>query len=51
MDNERGMHAPDSVDVIDFRQILDLVEKSICCIEQANVSVNYNRTRQFEENQ
>ena len=42
-DNERGTHAPDSVDVIDFRQILDLVEKSICCIGQANVSINYNR--------
>jgi len=43
MDNEQGTHAPDSVDVIDFRQILDLVEKCICCIGQVNVSVNYNR--------
>jgi hypothetical protein len=31
------------LDNIDIRQLIDLVEKTICCLGQTNVTINYQR--------
>jgi len=38
---EDSAHA--QLDNIDIRQLIDLVEKTICCLGQTNVTINYQR--------